>query len=744
MAGPLRNPPPRFKGAASVWWNGPAGTLATAEFFDTSGPTSYTLTASAGSFTITGQSAGLVSSAWAFAGVSSSVEASSGDIALSEPAGVADGDLLLACIGYRSNAAFTAPAGWTLLEEENTGDTTENATTSIASGAIWYRVRSGSGSGTWTRTGGDVALGRMIAYRKGGGFAFDVSNSITLASGASSTSTLTGGVTTTANGALIVAMGVAARDTSGFSSVDATDPANASSATDTTTPPTAGTWIERCDTQTATGADVAMALFDGIKATAGSTGNIVFATNLTQRGAYFAVAFKAATGGGTSTLTADQGTYNLTGVAVAFDRTAYAAPGSYAQTGVAAGLRVTRKVTANVGTYSQTGISAGLVAARKVTANFGTYSLTGGLAGFDRTMAAAAGSYASTGLPAALRRVLRLAAGQGTYAQTGNDATLTYSSPIKTLVASLGTYALTGVSAGFDRSMAVAPGSYAQTGVATGLRRVYTLAAAQGTYAQTGVAAALRAVRALTAAQGTYAQTGNDAALNKLSGLRTLTADQGTYSQVGYDVTLRVIRKLASAQGTYAQTGVAAGTRRVIRLVAAQGTYAQTGVAATPRATRRLVSAQGAYAQTGVASALRAVKVLTAAKGTYTQTGVAAGMVRSRALAANVGAYALTGVAATLRRPSYGFRLDGSTYALTGFDARISKFGYGDPGYELLVPADKTVYSVQRELRLYMVQPVPREIVYSAIVTLRVDAEQLRFAMPAEKQYFTANGRGRL
>jgi hypothetical protein len=182
--------------------------------------------------------------AWDFIGVSSAVTVASGDVALTEPSGCSDGDLLVVGIGYRSNAAFTPPsgAGWTLIEQQNTGNTTVNATGSIASGAMWYKIRSGSGDGTWTRTGGDVAIGRMIAYRNTDTIELDVSNSITLASGASSTSTLTGGVTTTVDDALIVAMGVAARDTSGFSSIDATDPSTASGATNTTTDPTAGTW----------------------------------------------------------------------------------------------------------------------------------------------------------------------------------------------------------------------------------------------------------------------------------------------------------------------------------------------------------------------------------------------------------------------------------------------------------------------------------------------------------------------
>lgn len=208
--------------------------------------------------------------AWSVPRVGAVTTVASGNIAPAIPSGAARYDLLVMFCSYRGSAAFTAPAGWTIVEQESSGDT--DATNGIASGFLAWAIRGITApSTTFTRTGGDVATARIHAYSGAADAPFDVSSAFTLAS-ASATAT-TPGVTTAEDGSLLVGM-VACGDnltTSGFDA--ATDPATASGATDTTTPPTAGTWIERSDAGTGTGADTALATFDAIKATAGATGD---------------------------------------------------------------------------------------------------------------------------------------------------------------------------------------------------------------------------------------------------------------------------------------------------------------------------------------------------------------------------------------------------------------------------------------------------------------------------------------
>ncbi len=208
--------------------------------------------------------------AWGVPKIGTLVLAASGNVTLVEPAGIAEGDLMIACIGYRSNAAFTLPTGWTLVAiQQSLGDV--DATNGIASGVMVYIVRGASAPDlVFTRTLGDVAQGRIIAYSGGTASPYDTGSANTLAVAAFDVTTAS--ITTAEANELIVAM-VSVGDNDTTSLFDAaTDPATASGATDTVTAPTAGTWIERTDNTTLTGADHGLAIADAIKATAGITG----------------------------------------------------------------------------------------------------------------------------------------------------------------------------------------------------------------------------------------------------------------------------------------------------------------------------------------------------------------------------------------------------------------------------------------------------------------------------------------
>jgi hypothetical protein len=233
--------------------------------------------------------------AWSIVNVRVPNIAASGNMGLPDPigGGAIAGDLLIACIAYRSNAAFTVPGDWNLVATQQSSGDTDN-TNGIASGLMMWCICSGSSPTlTINRTGGDIALGVILTYR--GGHAstpYDTGSANTLA--VASGTVTTAGFNTAEDGELIVAM-TSAGDTLTVSAFDAaTDPTTASGATDTTTAPTAGTWIERVDSTTGTGADLGLGIADAIRSAAGATGTIQATISASARHVMIAGAFKLA------------------------------------------------------------------------------------------------------------------------------------------------------------------------------------------------------------------------------------------------------------------------------------------------------------------------------------------------------------------------------------------------------------------------------------------------------------------
>lgn len=114
---------------------------------------------------------------------------------------------------------------------------------------------------------------------------------------------------------------------------------------------------------------------------------------------------------GAYTLTAATGSFAITGVDAGLRaaRTLTGGTGSYAITGVAAGLRVGRKIPAAVGAYSITGVNVGLRAARTLTGGTGVFAITGVAANLvyirSYRITAETGVFTITGQPAALTYV---------------------------------------------------------------------------------------------------------------------------------------------------------------------------------------------------------------------------------------------------------------------------------------------------------------------------------------------------
>jgi hypothetical protein len=352
--------------------------------------------------------------AWGVPKIGAAVAVSSGNLALTEPAGIASGDIMVACIAARDTAAFSLPsADWAwCVTQQSSGNTTTTVGSAIASGAMAWCRRAGSAPAlTFTRTGGDVGLGRIIAYSGGlaSGNALITGSAETAAANTGSPSTPALDTTGNAN-ALLVAVFAGADNTTGTSLtlVAATDPTGvADDVADTTTAPSTTQWYIRSDDVSNLGGDTALDIGDAVKGTAGSTGTITYGTvGASSRHVVMAAAFKIAAAA--AVLDADAGSYSVTGAA--------------------ASLEVGRQVSADAASYTLTGQAASLEFGRQIVAATVAYTISGQAATFDRTyeLGAAAGSYSLTGTAAGLEFGRLLDAEAGAYTITGVDATLTH------------------------------------------------------------------------------------------------------------------------------------------------------------------------------------------------------------------------------------------------------------------------------------------------------------------------------
>lgn len=227
--------------------------------------------------------------------------------------------------------------------------------------------------------------------------------------------------------------------------------------------------------------------------------------------------------------------------------------GSYAVTGTAASLERNRLIGAATAAYNVTGTAASLERGFLISAATAAYTVTGQDADFDyaRAIIGGAGVYNVVGAAAALERALRLVADAGAYAVSGTNATL---SPGKAIAAAGGGYVVTGQDAGLLRALllAAAAGSYAVNGVAASLERALEVLAASGSYAVTGGDADLIQDMLVAALAGAYAITGQDSAFSKDS---VISAGGGSYIVNGVDVTLLADKLIQAGAGLYTITG---------------------------------------------------------------------------------------------------------------------------------------------------------------------------------------------
>lgn len=490
----------------------------------------------------------IAGNAWVFVGVSSVAEVTTTSHALTEPAGVAQGDLLVAIISSRiaSTTAITLPSGgeWTLVTEQKNNNTATN-TSATPSGMMAYCVRGASAPNlTFTHpTTPSVALGRIVAYRnvdssspKDTQTSFTTATNVTAVSGT--------GLTTAADDELIVVGACGGQEATWTTFAAATDPTTSSgTGSGITADPAPNVWQERADSNTVTGADTSLGIADVVKTAAGATGNLTVTASQGAAHVIVAGAFKLAPANNNKTLAAGAGSFSLTGTAATLKEARKVVPdaGAYALTGTAAALTKGKRLAAAAGSFALTGTAATLLHKWIISTGAGSFALTGTVATLKHgwKVTADAGSYSLTGTDAALKHGWKLAAAAGSFVLTGTDATLTKAGGLNnyTIAAGAGAFALTGSTASvlLKRVLSAGAGAYALTGTATATLHGWRNPAAAGSFALTGQAATLKATKRVVPDAGSFALSGNVVSLFQA---RRLTANSGAYLLTGTDVDL--------------------------------------------------------------------------------------------------------------------------------------------------------------------------------------------------------------
>jgi hypothetical protein len=577
---------------------------------------------------------------WELVGVSNQVEVTGTSHALVTTgiSGLTTGDLLVACISSRiaSTTAMTLPSGgeWTLVQDELNNNTATN-TSATPSATMAYCIRGASDPNlTFTHpTAPSVAIGRIIAYR--GALATGTLDTQTNFTTATNVTAISGtGLTTSQDDDLIVALRAGGQESTLSTGISAaTDPTTTAVGNpNTVSDPALNVWLNRAEAVTTTGADTALNIYDVVKTAAGATGNLTATASAASAHVVIAGAFKI-TAGTNKTLTADGGSYTLTGTAASTElgRKTAADSGSYALTGTDATPKKGQKIVADAGSYSLSGTDATLRHAWKIVPD--------------------AGSYALSGTNATLRRNLPLVPDSGSYSLTGTDATLRHAWKA---TADAGSYTLTGTAASLLHAwkLTVDAGSYALSGTDAALRRNLPIVAGAGSYVLTGTDATLTKSGgnlSLAADGGSYSLSGTDASPEH--GWR-IAVDSGSYTLSGTDATLRHAWKIAAGAGSYSLSGTDAAPEHGWRIVAGGGSYAVTGTDAAPEHGWRISAEGGTYSLTGTDATLTktGAYAIVADAGSYTLTGTDASIVVARKLVADNGNYELTGTDAT---PTY-------------------------------------------------------------------------------------------
>lgn len=259
----------------------------------------------------------------------------------------------------------------------------------------------------------------------------------------------------------------------------------------------------------------------------------------TYGGSFFLEIEAKDAGGSAYTLTADPGSYTVTGsnAGLKWGHKVGAGTSSYAVTGSVAGLKRGYKVGAASASYAIAGQAATVKWDRKLAAAVDAYTLTGSTANMykGRTMAADSGAYSVAGFATTLRKTSRMSAEAGGYTLVGSNATL---GKTQLMPAGSGSYALVGSPATFRSGFKVVGdvGAYGLAGSPKTLRKGYSLSIETGTYTFSYQSVDLRYSTRLSAQSGSYETEGFDAVLTKTEREPNVVmiAEAGDYALQGH------------------------------------------------------------------------------------------------------------------------------------------------------------------------------------------------------------------
>lgn len=252
--------------------------------------------------------------------------------------------------------------------------------------------------------------------------------------------------------------------------------------------------------------------------------------------------------------------------------------GSYTLTGTAADLFRGINVSATAGSYTVTGAEADLLKAFKLAAESGSFAIAGTGAGVthDHNLAAAAGAFSITGMDAALLFGLTLGAESGSFTIAGNAASVLY-----------------------DRTVAAVTGALTLTGADVAMALGVVLGADAGAFAITGSAASLTVSRVLAAIGSGFTLTGFDATLIDSGSDKVLTANAGSFTITGTAAGIQISRKLSIESGSLTLSGAGASLLFDRILASESGSLTITGQGATLIEALVLSAGAGEFSLTG-------------------------------------------------------------------------------------------------------------------------------------------------
>lgn len=226
------------------------------------------------------------------------------------------------------------------------------------------------------------------------------------------------------------------------------------------------------------------------------------------------------------TLTAESGSFTLTGQAATLDIRTFPQEGGHTTTGQDGALNTT--LTAGTGAFTLTGQDVGLLKSESITAETGSFTVSGQDSDLVINLVAGEQAHTTTGQDGVLNT--SLTAGTGSFVLTGQDVTLEISGQ-QTLNAEAGSFILTGQDASLQIHLTAAKDDHVVTGEDGVLDT--TILAGTGSFVLTGqdIDLVVPQSQTLTAETGEFFVTGQEVILIATSDFEDTGAGAGRYQR---------------------------------------------------------------------------------------------------------------------------------------------------------------------------------------------------------------------